>query len=38
MSFRIALVFAKANLRRGTRIKRSMTPPHSLQLIGADAA
>ena len=35
MSFRIALVFAKADLRRGTRIKHFMTPPHSLQLISA---
>ena len=35
MSFRIALVFAQADLRRGTRIKHFMTPPHSLQLISA---
>ena len=35
MSYRIALVFAKADLRRGTRIKHFMTPPHSLQLISA---
>lgn len=31
----IVLIFAKANLRRGTRIKHFMTPPHSLQLLSA---
>jgi radical SAM superfamily enzyme YgiQ (UPF0313 family) len=35
MILRIALVFAKADLRRGTRIKHFMTPPHSLQLLSA---
>jgi radical SAM superfamily enzyme YgiQ (UPF0313 family) len=35
MGLRIALVFAKANLRRGTRIKHFMVPPYSLQLISA---
>lgn len=35
MGLRITLVFAKADLRRGTRIKHFMTPPHSLQLIAA---
>jgi len=31
----IVLIFAKANLRRGTRIKHFMVPPHSLQIISA---
>ena len=35
MSLNIVLIFAKANLRRGTRIKHFMVPPHSLQLISA---
>lgn len=35
MSLEIALIFAKANLRRGTRIKHFMTPPHGLQLLSA---
>ncbi len=35
MALDIALVFAKADLRRGTRIKHFMTPPHSLQIIAA---
>jgi len=35
MSLHITLIFAKANLRRGTRIKHFMVPPHSLQLLSA---
>jgi len=35
MGLTISLIFAKANLRRGTRIKHFMVPPHSLQLISA---
>ena len=35
MSLEITLIFAKANLRRGTRIKHFMTPPHSLQILSA---
>jgi radical SAM superfamily enzyme YgiQ (UPF0313 family) len=35
MGMQIALIFAKADLRRGTRIKHFMVPPHSLQLISA---
>ena len=35
MSLKITLIFAKANLRRGTRIKHFMVPPHSLQIISA---
>ncbi len=35
MGLNITLIFAKANLRRGTRIKHFMVPPHSLQLISA---
>ncbi|MBN2054671.1 B12-binding domain-containing radical SAM protein, partial [bacterium] len=32
---RIALVFAAASLRRGTRLKHFMVPPHSLQILSA---
>jgi radical SAM superfamily enzyme YgiQ (UPF0313 family) len=32
---RIALVFATASLRRGTRLKHFMVPPHGLQILGA---
>lgn len=32
---RIALVFATASLRRGTRLKHFMVPPHCLQILGA---
>lgn len=35
MSLKITLIFAKATLRRGTRIKHYMVPPHSLQLLSA---
>jgi len=35
MSLRVVLIFAKADLRRGTRVKHFMTPPHSLQLLSA---
>ena len=35
MGLEIALIFAKANLRRGTRIKHFMVPPHSLQILSA---
>ncbi len=35
MGLNIALIFAKANLRRGTRIKHFMVPPHSLQILSA---
>jgi radical SAM superfamily enzyme YgiQ (UPF0313 family) len=35
MCLEIALIFAKANLRRGTRIKHFMVPPHSLQILSA---
>jgi radical SAM superfamily enzyme YgiQ (UPF0313 family) len=35
MGLNITLIFAKANLRRGTRIKHFMVPPHSLQIISA---
>lgn len=31
----IVLIFAKADLRRGTRIKHFMVPPHSLQILSA---
>lgn len=31
----IVLIFAKADLRRGTRIKHFMVPPHGLQLLSA---
>lgn len=31
----IVLIFAQANLRRGTRIKHFMVPPHGLQLLSA---
>jgi len=32
---KIALIFARADLRRGTRIKHFMVPPHSLQILSA---
>jgi radical SAM superfamily enzyme YgiQ (UPF0313 family) len=32
---RIALVFATASLRRGTRLKHFMVPPHCLQIVSA---
>ena len=32
---KIALVFATASLRRGTRLKHFMVPPHSLQILSA---
>jgi len=32
---KIALVFATASLRRGTRLKHFMVPPHCLQILGA---
>lgn len=32
---KIALIFAKTDLRRGTLIKHFMTPPHCLQLLSA---
>lgn len=35
MGLDIVLIFAKANLRRGTRIKHFMVPPHSLQILSA---
>jgi radical SAM superfamily enzyme YgiQ (UPF0313 family) len=35
MGLDIALIFARANLRRGTRIKHFMVPPHSLQILSA---
>ena len=35
MGLDIVLIFAKAELRRGTRIKHFMTPPHSLQILSA---
>ena len=35
MSLNITLIFAKADLRRGTRIKHFMVPPHSLQILSA---
>lgn len=35
MGLNILLIFAKADLRRGTRIKHFMVPPHSLQIISA---
>ena len=31
----ITLIFAKADLRRGTRIKHFMVPPHGLQILSA---
>ncbi len=31
----IVLIFARTELRRGTRIKHFMTPPHSLQILSA---
>ena len=31
----IVLIFAKADLRRGTRIKHFMVPPHGLQILSA---
>jgi radical SAM superfamily enzyme YgiQ (UPF0313 family) len=31
----IVLIFARADLRRGTRIKHFMVPPHSLQILSA---
>ena len=35
MGLEITLIFAKANLRRGTRIKHFMVPPHGLQILSA---
>jgi radical SAM superfamily enzyme YgiQ (UPF0313 family) len=35
MGLKITLIFAKADLRRGTRIKHFMVPPHSLQILSA---
>jgi radical SAM superfamily enzyme YgiQ (UPF0313 family) len=35
MGLDILLVFAKANLSRGTRIKHFMVPPHGLQILSA---
>jgi radical SAM superfamily enzyme YgiQ (UPF0313 family) len=35
MKMNLALIFARANLRRGTRIKHFMVPPYSLQIISA---
>jgi radical SAM superfamily enzyme YgiQ (UPF0313 family) len=35
MSLDITLIFAKADLRRGTRIKHFMVPPHGLQILSA---
>jgi radical SAM superfamily enzyme YgiQ (UPF0313 family) len=35
MGLDIALIFAKADLRRGTRIKHFMVPPHGLQILSA---
>lgn len=35
MSLEITLIFAKAALRRGTRIKHFMVPPHGLQILSA---
>lgn len=35
MGLRIALIFARAELRRGTRIKHFMVPPYSLQILSA---
>jgi radical SAM superfamily enzyme YgiQ (UPF0313 family) len=35
MGLDIVLIFAKADLRRGTRIKHFMVPPHSLQILSA---
>jgi radical SAM superfamily enzyme YgiQ (UPF0313 family) len=35
MGLDITLIFAKANLRRGTRIKHFMVPPHGLQILSA---
>ena len=35
MSLNIVLIFAKAELRRGTRIKHFMVPPHGLQILSA---
>ncbi|MBN1877449.1 MAG: B12-binding domain-containing radical SAM protein [Anaerolineae bacterium] len=35
MGLKIVLIFAKAELRRGTRIKHFMVPPHSLQILSA---
>ena len=32
---KIALVFATASLRRGTRLKHFMVPPHCLQILSA---
>jgi len=32
---RIALIFARGELRRGTRIKHFMVPPHGLQIVSA---
>ncbi len=32
---RIALIFATASLRRGTRLKHFMVPPHCLQILSA---
>jgi radical SAM superfamily enzyme YgiQ (UPF0313 family) len=35
MGLRIALIFAHASLRRETRIKHFMVPPHGLQILSA---
>jgi len=35
MGLDIVLIFAKARLRRGTRIKHFMVPPHGLQILKA---
>jgi radical SAM superfamily enzyme YgiQ (UPF0313 family) len=35
MGLQIALIFARASLRRGTRIKHFMVPPHGLQILCA---
>ncbi len=32
---RVALIFAAASLRRGTRLKHFMVPPHGLQILSA---
>jgi hypothetical protein len=35
MSLDITFIFAKADLRRGTHIKRFVVPPHGLQILSA---
>jgi radical SAM superfamily enzyme YgiQ (UPF0313 family) len=36
MKLEIALIFAQADVRRGTRIKHFMVPPYGLQIISAE--